>query len=95
VYGYYLRAKLLFADPEDGNSTRRILCQLRNHQRVMQTSPMQGIPELTNENGSPCADSCPTQAWSMSCCLDALYDAVKRDERFAQQAQTRQREHAT
>ena len=82
VYGYYLRAKLIFDNPNDGNSLRRTFYDLRNHKAHIDASPMQGLPELTNKAGAECSDSCPTQAWSMSCCLDALYDAWMLDSSF-------------
>ena len=37
-----------------------------------------GIHELTNSNGKECRDSCPTQAWSTGCLLDAVYDINAR-----------------
>jgi len=37
-----------------------------------------GIPELTQAEGIDCPDSCPTQAWSISTILDALYDLSKK-----------------
>jgi glycogen debranching enzyme len=46
-----------------------MLLPARSH---IQTDPWAGIPELTNENGAYCSDSCNTQAWSASCLLDFL-----------------------
>lgn len=76
--GYFLRAYLHFdtlvgAGKEDPKETlhtlHRILLAPRHH---IQNDPWAGIPELTNENGVYCKDSCNTQAWSSSCLLDFL-----------------------
>ncbi|XP_070563768.1 glycogen debranching enzyme-like [Ptychodera flava] len=80
VIGYFLRAKLHFANmmedqPEMLQNTIQFIQQtLSRHHVEIEKSPWRGLPELTNKNGTPCKDSCPTQAWSMSCILDALYD---------------------
>ena len=45
---------------------------------IMET-PWRGLPELTNADGKYCPGSCPSQAWSISCFLEAtvaLADAV-------------------
>ena len=69
--GYYLRACLAF-----GAKTRAdVVAALANHEAHLGASAWRGLPELTNAGGAPCADSCDTQAWSMSTLLDALYDA--------------------
>ncbi len=47
---------------------------LQKHKQHILSSPWLGLPELTNHNGAHCNDSCPTQAWSMSTLLDAMYD---------------------
>ena len=49
---------------------------LREHRRHVRESAWAGLPELTNAGGVPCASSCPSQAWSMGCILDALHDAL-------------------
>ncbi|KAF9462976.1 glycoside hydrolase family 13 protein [Collybia nuda] len=75
--GYFLRAFLHFAtrtgSDEDIKKTlyrlHQILLGPRHH---IQNDPWAGIPELTNECGQFCGDSCPTQAWSASTLLDFL-----------------------
>ncbi|KIM34496.1 glycoside hydrolase family 13 protein [Serendipita vermifera MAFF 305830] len=75
--GYFLRAYLYF---EKANGTPldetlhhllNILLPSRHHIR---DDPWAGLPELTNENGAYCHDSCRTQAWSNSTLLDFLHD---------------------
>ena len=43
-----------------------LLLARREHIRK---DPWAGLPELTNENGQLCHDSCDTQAWSASTIL--------------------------
>jgi len=43
------------------------------HVAMIQSPPWHGLPELTNSNGSFCAGSCRTQAWSFATILEALY----------------------
>ncbi|KAI5984314.1 glycoside hydrolase family 13 protein [Pisolithus albus] len=78
--GYFLRAYLYFdtrvGEGKDDPTTtlhrlHRALLQPRNH---IQTDAWAGLPELTNENGAFCRDSCNTQAWSASTMLDFLED---------------------
>lgn len=80
MVGYFLRAQLKFARlsgisvEETVSSIHRVL---GNHAQALRASPWQGLPELTNKDGSECSDSCPVQAWSMATLLDILYDLKK------------------
>lgn len=47
---------------------------VKNHRAHIASSPWNGLPELTNQNGSFCFSSCPTQAWSSASLLEAFYD---------------------
>ncbi|KAK7030744.1 glycoside hydrolase family 13 protein [Favolaschia claudopus] len=75
--GYFLRAYLDFAIRANGKNDisdtlhhlHHLLLPARNH---IKNDPWAGIPELTNENGAYCGDSCTTQAWSSSTLLDFL-----------------------
>ncbi|XP_033098498.1 glycogen debranching enzyme-like [Anneissia japonica] len=77
--GYFLRAKLHFSKlvlPPSGQAEVISTVQqtLIQHHQALEASPWRGLAELTNEDGAYCKDSCPTQAWSMSCILEVLYD---------------------
>ncbi|XP_019762193.2 glycogen debranching enzyme isoform X4 [Dendroctonus ponderosae] len=77
--GFFLRAKLIFAAQnglldETVTKTKQILSK---HFIEVETPPWRGLPELTNSDGSYCPDSARTQAWSMSCILEVLYDLEK------------------
>nr|AOE43284.1 glycogen debranching enzyme/amylo-alpha-1,6-glucosidase [Cavenderia deminutiva] len=45
---------------------------LLKHKDFISQSPYVSLPELTNHNGSPCKDSCDSQAWSIGTLLAAL-----------------------
>jgi hypothetical protein len=55
-----LRAKLLFAYPEEQRTESRLLLKqefhriLKKHEDYIDTSVWQGLPELTNANGEFC-----------------------------------------
>merc|ERR1712146_310471 len=72
--GYFCRAILNFADNKQ-DTIHRINQFFARHEEHLAHSHWVGLPELCNENGSFCADSCPTQAWSAAAVLDVLYDA--------------------
>ena len=75
VTGYFLRAKLQFANGAALDDTiSRVHQILSAHGQALRDSPWAGLPELTNQDGAECNDSCPVQAWSMACLLDVLYD---------------------
>lgn len=74
--GYFLRAYIRFGSGSRLDRSRLVMSTLYNHYQYIENSPFAGLPELTNDNGSRCHHSCETQAWSMSCCLDAIHDAV-------------------
>lgn len=76
--GYFLRAYLFFdtlvgSGKDDRNQTLHHLHQMLVKARdYVQRDAWAGLPELTNENGGYCSDSCNTQAWSASTLLDFL-----------------------
>jgi glycogen debranching enzyme len=75
--GYFLRAYLYFSlktHDDQGKREKVMTIQriLLAHKREIDSSPWAGLPELTNRNGSPCWDSCPTQAWSAGTILDVV-----------------------
>ena len=72
--GFYLRAWLTFnLSTADTQTTRKlVLTRLQPHRYLLRNSPAGGLPELTNENGRECKDSCWTQAWSMACLLEVI-----------------------
>ena len=79
MVGYFLRAKVTFAQRLGGNSYIKeaiAVCNkmLASHAAILRESPWKGLPELTNKDGASCQDSCPVQAWSMATMLDVLYD---------------------
>ena len=79
VAGYFMRAKLMLAQHYSegqylNQTITRIHKFLANHMKMLNESPWRSLPELTNQNGTECHDSCPAQAWSLACFLDLLFD---------------------
>ncbi|KAK2754210.1 hypothetical protein FQN54_007089 [Arachnomyces sp. PD_36] len=79
--GYFLRAWLQFDLPRRKTAHERtemfqlITKRLEGCKRAIGESDWRGLTELTNKDGSYCADSSPTQAWSAGCLLDLYFDA--------------------
>ena len=50
---------------------------LTNHRFFIENNDWISLPELTNDNGSYCQHSCPSQAWSIATVLEAIFEAKK------------------
>ena len=79
VYGPFLRAKLYFSkitcsEEDFDKCVESVRSVLSRHKDEILSSPWRGLPELTNKDGTFCQHGCPTQAWSMACILEVLYD---------------------
>lgn len=74
--GFYLRARLYFAKLNNclEETVEETWSILTKHLHELKTSHYRGIPELTNQNGAYCRDSCRTQAWSIATILETLKD---------------------
>ena len=92
--GYFLRAYLHFETVDLGlcleddaqrhevlHQVQRILLQHKKHILETSVSSFAGLPELTNKDGLSCADSCPTQAWSMATLLETVWDLKRIAEK--------------
>eukprot|EP00158_Paraphelidium_tribonemae_P007656 Partr_v1_DN28316_c0_g1_i2_m78910 putative Glycogen debranching enzyme len=80
IAGYFVRAMMLFTPAEKKKSLEfrnGLYALLLEHRQAIERNPWAGLPELTNDQGSFCRDSCPTQAWSAAVVLDILYDLSK------------------
>ena len=79
--GFFLRALLKFdlqrrKTPEEKlEAYQQVTKRLHGCMDMIQSSPWAGLAELTNYNGSYCADSCPSQAWSAGSFIDLFHDA--------------------
>jgi glycogen debranching enzyme len=79
--GFFLRALLHFdllrrqTAAERTETFQQITRRLQGCKDAIKDSSWKGLAELTNQNGSFCADSSPSQAWSAACLLDLYYDA--------------------
>ncbi|EHY51845.1 Glycogen debranching enzyme [Exophiala dermatitidis] len=80
--GFFLRALLKFdlmrrATPAARlESYQQVTQRLVGCKQAIKDSPWKGLTELTNKDGTFCADSSPTQAWSAGCLIDLFHDAM-------------------
>lgn len=72
--GYFLRARLQFRSKPTTNVLNQIQRIIQGHREALNNSDWKSLPELTNKDGAYCPGSCPTQAWSTACLLEALFD---------------------
>ncbi|OBT69933.1 hypothetical protein VE03_00418 [Pseudogymnoascus sp. 23342-1-I1] len=83
--GFFLRALLAFdlkrRDTPEGRTEafQQVTRRLAGSKKAIAESEWAGLTELTNKNGSFCADSSPTQAWSAGCFIDLYHDAAQYD----------------
>lgn len=70
--GYYLRARQLFFKKPEDKTAQFILNKLSKHFQEIKQTDWFGLPELTNQNGSICNDSCKIQAWTHATLLEVL-----------------------
>jgi glycogen debranching enzyme len=79
--GYFLRAMLIFDSKRRKTKAERVemlqqlAARMEGCRHEIEKTPWAGLTELTNENGSLCPDSSPTQAWSAGCLIDLFYEA--------------------
>ena len=75
--GYFLQAKVQFCSGDTQEEKMEVLRSvyevLGRVDNCLLSSDWKNLPELTNENGSECAGSCPVQAWSIATFIDTLY----------------------
>ncbi|KHJ99115.1 putative glycogen debranching enzyme [Oesophagostomum dentatum] len=80
VAGYYLRARLVYGNMLGGeewkSAKKEVQARLGNYYGHIRKSAWSSLPELTNTNGNTCPGSCPAQAWSVACILEACLDFV-------------------
>jgi glycogen debranching enzyme len=82
VHGYFLRAYLYFFTKAPGfkvheqkmrvKEVEEMLKKPKEFIQDLERNKFAGLPELTNENGAFCVDSCETQAWSMAVFLELV-----------------------
>lgn len=67
-----------FKDTDVWGVVKFLICDyLGNHLEHLYSSDWGGLPELTNKDGSFCARSCGTQAWSNSLFIEVLCELRK------------------
>ena len=79
--GYGLIAKMLFNDCASKKEIFKVICErLVPMEKYVKDCKWDGLPELTNKDGSFCNDSCTTQAWSIGTVIEALYKLTEYQE---------------
>ncbi|KAB8336651.1 hypothetical protein FH972_020962 [Carpinus fangiana] len=92
--GWFLRALLKFdlmrrkTAEERVESYQQVTRRLHGCMEMIKTTPWAGLTELTNQNGSMCNDSSPTQAWSASCIIDLFHDAQQMSAEWEEESTT-------
>lgn len=82
IAGYFLRAFNDLHAGETGVDVDQMMWnRMEHHIQWLDGSVWAGLTELTNQNGSFCGDSSPTQAWSAACLLDLFLDRWKSEKR--------------
>jgi len=81
--GYFLKAWHRFGEGSEAERAADIMRWLLPHRTMLERSPWRSLPELTNSRGSECHHSCPAQAWSLACLLDALHAVARPTGREA------------
>ncbi|CAJ0581715.1 unnamed protein product, partial [Mesorhabditis spiculigera] len=80
VAGYYLKARLAVTrkidDEEWVKAKKEVETHLGRCQEHITASAWSSLPELTQERGAECGNSCPAQAWSVGTMLEAYSDLV-------------------
>ncbi|CAI5441641.1 unnamed protein product [Caenorhabditis angaria] len=75
VAGFYLLARLSIGERIGGEkleyAVKQVQSRLGNAYKHIIDSPWRSLPELTNANGDYCNASCPAQAWSVGCLIEA------------------------
>jgi glycogen debranching enzyme len=73
--GYYFRSLMIYANEDEKEDVvKYIQSFLAKHYEYIKGSDWKSLPELTNENGAECIFSCPSQAWTIACLLEACFD---------------------
>lgn len=79
LFGYYLMAQNAYLAGSKFARTinYRNLFDVFPHHKWVLESEWSSLPELTNDNGSFCQDSCASQLWSIATLLEAI-NTLKR-----------------
>ena len=80
VAGTFLRAYVRVAEKLGDSETHEAMAVIKDklyaYKKHISTSDWGSLPELTNKDGAFCPGSCPAQAWSVACLIEAI-EALK------------------